>query len=296
MLQVLLENEFGRIEKIQLDDGLQALRFVHQKGQGSVSLYGGQVLSWQPEGQQPVFWLSKDSHYSQGKAIRGGIPICWPWFGGEVKLANGNIATTSNHGFARQSQWQVADITMSAAAVEITLSLQGEHFSPHWPGACQLTQTLVFAESFQQTLQMKNLSAHTLEYTGALHSYFCVGSPDKTEIPALNHLTFDDKLTGELAQKSILNNCRGPIDRIYHGNASMVIVDHQWQRELEVSSQGCQQWVLWNPGETAQAMADVHARGEHEFVCLEAANTRWQTIASQGTVSISQSVKVRAKR
>ncbi len=296
MVEVLLENEFGCIEKFDLAEGLPALRFVHQQGQGSVSLYGGQVLSWQPRDQQPVFWLSHDSQYSAGKAIRGGIPLCWPWFGGEVKLAEGNIESTSNHGFARQSQWQLTDIKMSSSEVTITLSLAGEYFSPYWPAAFALTQTLVFGESFQQQLNMKNLSANRVEYTGALHSYFCVGSPDETEIPVLNSMVFDDKLTGQSDQQLQLTNCVGPIDRIYHGSDSVVIVDHQWQREIEVLSQGCQQWVLWNPGKDAKAMVDVHAQGENEFVCLEAANTNWQTIASQASVCISQIVKLHAKK
>jgi glucose-6-phosphate 1-epimerase len=292
MLEILSENEFGRIELYELAKGLQALRFVHQKGQGSVSLYGGQVLSWQPMGQQPVFWLSDASHYSSGKAIRGGVPLCWPWFGGEVKLPNGELSKVSNHGFARQSQWKIADIKMSASAVEITLSLTGEQLSPHWPAAFELTQTLMFDESFKQTLTMTNLSEQTLEYTGALHSYFCVGNPQETEIPALNDVLYDDKLNGCSEQKSVLKNCIGPIDRIYHSSDSMVIIDHKWQRELEVYGQGCQQWVLWNPGKDAEAMVDLHAQGENEFVCLEAANTDWQQIASQTSVSISQTVKL----
>lgn len=296
MVEVLLENEFGCIEKFELADGLQALRFVHQQGQGSVSLYGGQVLRWQPRDQQPVFWLSNDSHYSSDKAIRGGIPLCWPWFGGEVKLAEGNIQSTSNHGFARQSQWQLTDMKMSSSEVTITLSLAGEQGSPYWPAAFALTQTLVFGESFQQQLNMKNLSDKSVEYTGALHSYFCVGSPDQTEITALNSMIYDDKLTGRLKQQSHLESCTGPIDRIYYGNDSVVIVDHQWQREIEVLSQGCQQWVLWNPGKGAKTMADIHPRGENEFVCLEAANTDWQIIASQSSVSISQVVKLHGQK
>lgn len=296
MLEVLLENEFGRIELYELAKGLQALRFVHQKGQGSVSLYGGQVLSWQPDGQQPVFWLSDTSHYSSGKAIRGGVPLCWPWFGGEVKLPTGELSKVSNHGFARQNQWEIAELKISAAAVEITLSLTGKQFSPHWPAACALSQTLVFNESFQQTLTMTNLSPQTVEYTGALHSYFCVGNAQQTEIPALTHVRYDDKLSGRNEQKSALKNCAGPIDRIYHSSDRMIIVDHKWQREIELLSQGCQQWVLWNPGKDAQHMADVHCQGENEFICLEAANTRWQEIASQRSVSISQIVKLHAKK
>lgn len=294
MLEVLLENEFGRVELFELAEGLQALRFAHQKGQGSVSLYGGQVLSWQPREQLPVFWLSDASYYSSGKAIRGGVPLCWPWFGGEVKLPNGTINKVSNHGFARQSQWKISDIKMSASATEITLSLIGEQCSTHWPAAFELSQILVFGESFQQSLTMKNLSAETVAYTGALHSYFCVGDPQKTEIPALSHVFYDDKLSGLSEQQSELKNCLGPIDRVYDSSASMMIVDHKWQRKIEVLSQGCQQWVLWNPGKDARTMPDLHAQGEDEFVCLEAANTGWQAIASKSSVSISQIVKLHA--
>jgi glucose-6-phosphate 1-epimerase len=295
MLNVLLENEFGRIEQYELSQGLQALRFTHQKGQGSISLYGGQVLSWQPSDQQPVFWLSDTSHYSSGKAIRGGVPLCWPWFGGEVKTSNGELNQVSNHGFARQKQWNIADIEVLAASVKITLVLSGESYSPYWPAAFELKQTLLFDESFHQTLTMTNQSNKTVEYTGALHSYFCVGNPKKTDIPMLNNVLYEDKINGCNKQKSVLKNCMGPIDRIYHNNDSMFINDHEWQRKIEVTSQGCENWVLWNPGsKDAKNMADVHTDGEYEFVCLEAANTNWQPIGSQSSVSISQIVKLHA--
>lgn len=295
MLKILLENEFGRVELFELAEGLQALRFIHQKGEGSVSLYGGQVLDWQPVGQKPVFWLSNDSQYNLGTAIRGGVPLCWPWFGGEVKLANGNVIKAKNHGFARQSQWQLTDMKMTSDNIEITLLLDGELLSPHWPAAFKLTQTLIFNETFAQTLTMQNLSEQSVAYTGALHSYLCVGDPQKTEVPALNDVTYDDKISVVDGLKSPLNNCSGPIDRIYHSDERMVIVDHEWQREIEIRSEGCQQWVLWNPGADAQAMSDVHAHGENEFICLEAANTCWQSIESQASVSISQTITLHNK-
>jgi len=294
MLNVLLENEFGRIEQYELSKGLQALRFIHQKGQGSISLYGGQVLSWQPSGQQKVFWLSNTSQYSSGKAIRGGVPLCWPWFGGEVKLTNGELNQLSNNVFARKKLCDIADIEVSASSVKITLVLTGENSSPYWLPAFELKQTLLFDESFHQTLTMTNQSNKTVEYTGALHSYFCVGNPQKTDIPMLNDVLYDDKVNSCNKQKSVLKNCMGPIDRIYHNNDSMFIIDHEWQRKIEVTSQGCENWVLWNPGKDAKNMADVHTGGESEFVCLEAANTNWQPIGSQSSISIGQTVKLHA--
>jgi len=295
-LGVILENEFGRIECFELSDDLQGLRFFHQQGQGSLSLCGGQVLTWQPKHELPVFWLSDDSQYSEGKAIRGGIPLCWPWFGGEVKLVNGEISKVANHGFARQSQWQLSDVKLTPASVEIVLSLSGDNHSPYWPAAFELNQSLVFGQSFHQHLTMKNLSAQAVNYTGALHSYLCVSNPKYVEIPALNDTSFDDKLSGANEQQSLLSHCTGPIDRIYHSSDRMMVVDHNWQREIEITSQGCQQWVLWNPGKEAQKMHDVHGEGENEFVCLEAANTDWQTIASHGSVSMSQTIKLYTKQ
>lgn len=295
-LAVLLANEFGRVERIELNDGLQGLRFFHQQGEGLISLYGGQVLTWQPKEQQPVFWLSRDSQYSVGNAIRGGVPLCWPWFGGEVKLANGDTSTAHNHGFARQSQWQIADIKLTSASVKIVLSLSGSNLSCYWPSSFKLSQSLVFGQSFQQKLTIKNLSNQAVNYTGALHSYFCVSDPKHIEIPALNTINFDDKYRAINNQNSILSHCAGPIDRIYHSHANMTIFDRHWQREIEVLSQGCQQWVLWNPGKVAEKMVDVHGGGQNEFICLEAANTDWQTIASQDSVCMSQTIKVRTKQ
>ena len=294
----LLKNEFGSIELFNLnnssDNGnLKGLRFIHKNGHGSVSLYGGQVLTWQPTNQQPVFWLSQASNYDDTHAIRGGVPICWPWFGGDVKLSDGNTVKTSNHGFARQSQWQLDDIDISESAVIITLSLSGENFSSLWPEKFKLSQRLLFSEQFQQALTMTNLSDHTVEYTGALHSYFCISSPQQSNINSLGLVEFDDKLSGEYSQLATLDSCTGPIDRIYHSSHQQRIVDLAWQREIVVSSKNCAQWVMWNPGSAvASSMADMHLHSENEFVCLEAANTKFQAIASQESLSISQKVTI----
>lgn len=290
--EVLLKNEFGHAELYQLGESLRGIKFYHDKCQGAVSLYGGQVLSWQPQKQQTIFWLSDDSQYSTSHAIRGGIPICWPWFGGEVKSAQGNIEKANNHGFARQSQWHLDDIEVNESEVIIVLSLSGKHYSAHWPAAFKLTQTLVFSEQFRQTLTMTNLSEHTVEYTAALHSYFCVSNPEQVIIQGLDSFAYDDKLSGGKKQVSTLENCLGPVDRIYYNGDSKTIIDNGWQRAITVTSDNCQQWVLWNPGQTVTTMPDMHAKSEQEFVCLEAANTHWQAIASQASVSLSQQIVV----
>jgi len=296
MTDKLLDNEFAQVSAFTLNqtgdtNELPALRISHGNCQAQVSLYGGQVLRYEPKGHKDVLWVSDDAHYQSGKAIRGGIPLCWPWFGANDKPNQG--VNGGNHGFARQLLWQVSTITADKDNVVLTLVLAGEKQHPLWPNAYKLVQTLVFGKSFKQTLSMSNLSSEDAQYSAALHSYFSVSNPEHVAIDALTGVSFDDKLTATSSIQQSSVSCVGEIDREYHSSEQMSIVDNEWQRKIEVSSSNCQQWVLWNPGtQLANTMADVHAGGEHEYVCLEAANTKWQTLPAGKTVIISQDIQV----
>lgn len=286
----LAKNEFGRVDQVKLSPDLPELVIEHAKVKAKVSLYGGQVLSWQPCGEKEVFWLSKDSAFEKGKAIRGGIPLCWPWFGCHP---DDNENKAGNHGFARGQLWQVDHIDIGEQGVEVCLSWQGENMTDLWPFACQLKQVLFFGRTFKQSLQMENLSDIDTFYTGALHSYFAISSPEAIKVAALEQATFDDKLTGQLCEPQSLENGVGPIDRIYHTNDMMHLVDNQWQRTIKLKTKNTKQWVFWNPGvELANNMADIHPHGEQEFVCLEAANTQEQPLAAGENVMIEQEISV----
>lgn len=283
--QIISSNEFGQVQQFALNSAIDGLLIKHQTCDASVSLYGGQVLTWQPKGQEPVFWLSDTAKYVVGTAIRGGVPLCWPWFG---PYHNGG-----NHGFARQITWTLTKTTINKNNITIELSLQGEKQHKLWPESYLLKQEIVFGEVFSQKLFMTNLSDKTVEYTGALHSYFCVSSPNNATIDQLSSIAFHDKLSGKYIKSQPLVNCVGPVDNVYHSNETMQIVDHQWQRIIEVSSLNCEQWVFWNPGvKGADSMPDIHKNGEQEFVCLEAANTNWQSIAANDTKMIGQSIRI----
>jgi len=292
----LVKNEFGAVTTSSLNADIAFIDIQHQHCTAKVSLYGGQVLAWQPNKQQPVFWLSKAATYQQGKAIRGGIPLCWPWFGPFVyeelneKQAGASI---QNHGFARLSQWQFESCVVTEQGVNLILTLQGENTQACWPYAFKVTQHLFFGSHFKQSLLMLNNTTQAIKYNGALHSYFCVSAPDNVQIPALANVEFDDKLTGEHCFSPANVSCVGPIDRVYHSTNNMHIIDEKWHRTIIIETDNTQQWVLWNPGKVgAEAMADVHQHGEDEYICLEAANTNWQTIAANSEVSISQTIRI----
>ncbi|MBA6264772.1 D-hexose-6-phosphate mutarotase [Colwellia sp. Bg11-12] len=290
MTSIIAENEFGQIKQVSLTEQISMLEITHDTGTAKISLYGGQVLEWQPVNEQPVFWLSENAIFEQGTAIRGGIPLCWPWFG-PYQAPSGE--TAGNHGFARQRNWQLDEVTIEKNSVTVTMFLSGLNDHPLWPHQYQLKQQLIFSKQFEQRLFISNLSSKAFEYSAALHSYFAVSAPENIKVPPLSAFPFDDKVTGKEQQLAALENCSGEVDRIYYSNEVCSIEDKQWQRTIKVSSTNCQQWVLWNPGaELANKMKDLHVGAENEFVCLEAANTNVHVVEANETVMIGQTVSL----
>lgn len=288
-MSVIEQNEFGSVELSAKQDA-QIINIAHQVCQASVSLYGGHVLSWQPQGQQPVFWLSDTASFAKGNAIRGGIPLCWPWFGPYNKE---NPQGAGNHGFVRNQNWQLEQVTITADGVAVELSWQGKQMHPVWPYQVKLTQQLLFGQQFSQKLLITNLTEQAIEHSGALHSYFKVSNPENVTVPLLDNVAFDCKITGNKQVKQSRDNIKGPIDAIYYTDNNMEIIDTGLGRKIAITSENCHQWVLWNPGkETADAMADVHPNGEQEYICLEAANTEWQSIAAGQTAEIEQKISL----
>jgi len=305
---ILSKNEFGLVKKSifsNTSSQTQALGISidHSLCNATISLYGGHVLSWQPVDQEPVFWMSDTTAYGNGKAIRGGIPVCFPWFGNfdantfehtrNETFTQEQQSLLINHGFARTNLWELASVEILESHVKIVLTLSGVNKNPAWDIPFELKQEIILGKSFSQQFYITNKSDRSIEYTGALHSYFSVSAPENTTVDQLSAVAFDDKLSGSKKVMKTLNHCKGPIDRIYYANNTMNIVDSGWKRTLRVSSTDCHQWVLWNPGkDVAAGMADVHATGENEYVCLEAANTQPLVVPSKSTVKMGQTIEI----
>lgn len=289
---VIKATEYASVVKAQYNEHIDILEITHPNCQASISLYAGHVLHWQPTGEKPVLWLSQSAQFSKGAAIRGGIPICWPWFGPKLNTENDNVG---NHGFARTSQWHIEHIDITLETVEVTLSFTGQDMHEYWPYPFELIQTLVFSTELFQSLSYTNNTGANVEVGHALHTYFSVSSPSAVRIANLDGVSFDDKVTGYNGQKDVLEHCVGQIDRIYYDNNEQVIQDNGWQREIIVNTESCHNWVLWNPGkEIAGAMSDIHENGENEFVCLEAANAMPHTLSAGETQRVAQRIQVRA--
>ncbi|OUS30381.1 hypothetical protein A9Q98_05160 [Thalassotalea sp. 42_200_T64] len=284
--KIQIDNEFGVIKTFTVNDEIEVIAIEHRLCTAQFSLHGGHVLSWKPQDHEEVFWLSNDTRYQIGAAIRGGIPLCWPWFG--------SFKQAPNHGFARTSVWQIEQLQMTSAGVRIELLLSGAEYAADWPYAFTVRQVVTFADTFSQQLMISNDGKTDFQFTDALHSYFRVSGPENVTIPDLNESIFDDKIN-QLSQCDPLDilDCVGPIDRIYQNDSSMTIVDKGAKRAIEINKTNFAQWVLWNPGiEIANSMADIHAQGEQEFVCLEAANTNWINLPAGETTVVSQQIQL----
>lgn len=266
-------------------NGLPILDIVHPNFVASVSLYGGQVLTWQPKDQEPVFWLSKAAYFNEGKAIRGGVPICWPWFG--------PYQDGGNHGFARNQLWQLASISTTDDVVDIRLVWQGQNTHALWPTAAKLEQHLSFGVEFSQQLLITNLAEYAVEFSGALHSYFTVSHPENCQIPELSQVDCYDQLTEQEQPAGEVNSCMGAIDRIYHSGQSMRLIDKGLKRVIAIEPTNVSQWVLWNPDATiAVGMKDISENGQLEYVCLEAARTELTKIDAGQSFSLGQRISV----
>ncbi len=280
------ENQWGRVERRLCEGGLERLLLTHKTCAAEISLYGGQVLHWQPTNEAPVFWLSKSSRFEKGQAIRGGIPICWPWFG--------SLAQEVNHGFARLSDWDIADVEITQEAIQVTLVLEGKELSAQWPHAFRLLQHLRFGKAFEQSLEIVNLGAEPISFTGAMHSYFSVSHPKNTELPALAGVVYKDKLQGfnefTINEPVLFDKA---IDRVYKNSAPVDLYDSELQRKISISKDHSAQWVVWNPGsEAAKRVNDIHREGELEYVCVEVANTDPVSVEANSSFVFSQRITI----
>ncbi len=256
---------------MQGQGGLVFAEIANDYADARVFLYGGHLTHYQPRGEQPVIWLSSESHFENGKSIRGGIPVCWPWFG-DAPADPGKPA----HGFARTCLWQVDKTGEKNGCTFIRLFLvDDEKTRSLWPYSFRLELTVTVGKSLVMTLKAYNTDKQPFVCTGALHSYFSVADVSALEIIGLNGCSYLDKVEN-FKQKQQCGPVRfkGETDRVYlHTVNECVINDPLMKRNICIDKKGSRTTVVWNPGsEKAALMADVADGGHKKMVCVETAN------------------------
>ncbi len=266
-----LSETFGIDSEVTFDEAAPdypMVRIENEHATARIALHGAHLTDYCPQGEDPVIFTSSTAIYREGKAIRGGIPVCWPWFGPHPD-------GMPSHGYARTSFWTLEKTESTPVGTILAFSLPPRDGS----GLAAVLEFLI-GQQLQLTLKTVNGGEVEETYSEALHTYFAVSDSHQTFIHGLDGASYIDTVGEEtIRQQSGAVNFPGEVDRIYHSDSDLVVEDTVKQREIAVSKTGSHSTIVWNPGlEKGTAMDDLHNNEIHRFICAESGNARAQSI------------------
>jgi glucose-6-phosphate 1-epimerase len=247
----------------------------------TVYLQGAHLAEWQPAGTEPVLFMSANSAVKKGKAIRGGVPVIFPWFGDRHDGKPGPA-----HGFARSEDWEFAFAALAGDDLHLTLTLGPNEISRGLGfDDFKVAYEIVIGRKLTMRLTVANAGAAPLVFEEALHSYFAVGDVRETAVTGLHHVQYLDKrdagaLKTQVDDPLVLTR---DTDRVYLDTASTcVIEDKAGKRQIVVAKENSNTTIVWNPWtEMTAKMADMEPDGWHSMICIESAN------AGDGAVTLA---------
>lgn len=280
-----LNTEFGIADSVQFvtgDGGFPFISVQNQSAKALISVYAGQVLSFQPTNEpEDLLFKSAKAFYQAGKAIKGGVPICWPWFGPDPEGQN-----RPSHGFVRNRAWTVVSTsTISDSETQVVLGLvDTEETQAIWPQSFELKLEITVGTTLKLDLVTRNTGNQPFMLTQALHTYFRVGGIDQVQVLGLEDTHYLDKTDGgtEKIQDGAVAIAT-EVDSVYKNVAGeLVIVDAALGRRIRITSSGSQTAIVWNPWvENSIKSADLDDLDYQQFVCVETANAANDVIAVQ---------------
>ena len=246
------------------------------RGQAHVYLHGGHVAHWHPADQrQPVLWMSRHTRAAPDAPLRGGVPICFPWFADDCPQADAPL-----HGFARTMPWRLESVQLTPRKdVVVTLSLTADDQTRrHWPGGFELTYTVTVGAALTMALAVRNVgpSGKPFRITEALHSYFRISGIKDIAVTGLARAEYIDKVDARRRKRQGDEPLRftGETDRIYvNTQAACVLKDYGLERQITVAKSGSNSTVVWNPWHDKAARMPDFGDNEWPFMaCIETAN------------------------
>jgi glucose-6-phosphate 1-epimerase len=263
----------GVLDFVETEHGLVKARISLDGVTGELYLQGAQVTAWRPPDERPVLFTSPNSAFAPGRAIRGGIPIVFPWFG-----ASRHMPTAPQHGFARTAMWRLDGVEAAGSgSLTLTLSLDdGDVGSPFWPECFRAIYSVTFAQTLSLRLAVQNRATHPILFEEALHSYFAISDVTEIAISGLAGTIYIDKTDAarRKLQTADLVTITAETDRVYLDTPGQcVIEDRGWRRRIVVEKDGAASSVVWNPrAEKAAAMVDLGDPAWRGMVCVETGN------------------------
>ena len=240
---------------------------------GELFLQGATVTAWQPAGARPVIFTSPNAVFAAGTAVRGGIPIIFPWFGPKQ-----DEPKAPQHGFVRAAPWKLEAVETGRSG-EVTLRLgitEAEATSPFWPAAYRAGYTVTFGPALSVELSVENRSGQEIRFEEALHTYFAISDIAKVSVSGLGGTTYIDKVDGarRKTQDSAPIRLSGETDRVYLSTPGQAVIeDPEWRRRIVIEKDGAGSMIVWNPWtEKAAAMKDLGADAWPGMICVETGN------------------------
>ena len=262
-----------------LPDGLTlepqgSLQLLHGRNSAcsfSLSLQGAQLLHWAPQGQSPVVWLSPDAKFLAGKSPRGGIPICWPWFGPHEQPNH------PAHGVARASAWSLLEARRDESGDDFLRFrlLPSAEIQALYPENIDLEVSYRLGAQLEVELTTLNRSSVPFELTEALHTYLGIGDISDISIDGLEATDFIDKVDqGTCQRQEGLIHIAGETDRVYLSTQGTCSVkDPILQRRIVIDKEGSASTIVWNPwSEKAQSLGDLGNSAYRQMICVESGN------------------------
>ncbi|MDP1559386.1 MAG: D-hexose-6-phosphate mutarotase [Nitrosomonas sp.] len=263
----------GQLTFIEGQGGLPMIQVNSSKAKALISIHAGQVLSYQPANEpEDLMFLSEKAYYQAGKAIKGGAPICWPWFGADPE-GHGR----PGHGFVRNRLWNVVSTEITATGeIKVILGLvDTPETRAIWPHSFVLTQEITVGDSLNLELITSNTGTEPFSITQAFHTYFKIGDISQTRVLGLEGCQYIDKV-GDSEQKQQVDavTINSEVDRIYLAVQNVLVIDDAaLKRRIRITSKGNKTAVVWNPWEKISVeMADLQDTDYQRLLCVETTN------------------------
>jgi glucose-6-phosphate 1-epimerase len=220
----------GVLDFLETESGLVKAAISLGGIAGELYLQGAQVTTWQPPDERSILFTSPNAVFAPGRAIRGGVPIVFPWFG-----PNRHAPAAPQHGFARTTTWHLDGVeTTGSESLTLTLGLgDGDVGSPFWPEPFRAIYTVMFARTLSLRLAVQNRATHPITFEEALHAYFAISDISTIAISGLAGTTYIDKTDAarRKPQTAALVTITAETDRVYLGMPGRcAIEDRGWRR------------------------------------------------------------------
>ena len=254
----------------RMQDQVVLVEVENDFAKATLSPFGATILQFQPAGKKPMLWQSPTAVFDGKKAIRGGIPVCWPWFG--ASKVDGNPA----HGFVRNRDWQIVSIEKTSAGTQLVFSIESDEQSLEiWPYEFALQLVVTVGAELSVELITENRSSKAMEITEALHTYFAVSDVDSLQVTGLAGSEAIDTLQQpvERSPAGEILDIHAPIDSVFVNQSQNVeIIDTAWKRKVLIEKNG-QSSIVWNAGpEIVKGFSDIPDDAWPGYLCVEAGN------------------------